>query len=194
MLTVKYLTSEEVTRFFSKIKTERDKALFGLMYYYGLRCSEASRLKVSDLRMTDGRIFIEASKNGISGEYALSKEARRLLTPYLAIRNKSKSYSDALFLSQKSIIESGHLDTSHINRMYKAYATKAKIPMDKRHPHTLRHSIAVHMADSGVPVEHVQIHLRHRKIDSTMVYFQITSKRRHEVQLKALSGKGIAQL
>ena len=48
------------------------------------------------------------------------------------------------------------------------------------------------MADGGVPVEHVQIHLRHRKIDSTMVYFEITSKRRHELQLKALSNISIA--
>ena len=44
------------------------------------------------------------------------------------------------------------------------------------------------MADNGVPVEHVQMHLRHRKIDSTMVYFEITSKRRHEVQASALRG------
>jgi integrase/recombinase XerD len=194
MLTVKYLTPEEITKLFSKIKSDRDRALFGMLYYYGLRCSEASRLKLSDLRMNDGRIFIEASKNGISGEYALSKEARKILLPYIKERLKSTSYSEALFLSKKSVLESGHLDPSQINRLYKQYAKLAKIPEDKRHPHTLRHSIAVHMADSGVPVEHVQIHLRHRKIDSTMVYFQITSQKRHEIQLKALASKGIASI
>jgi integrase len=82
MLTVKYLTPTEITKLFSKIKSERDKALFGMMYYYGLRCSEASRLTLKDLRIEDMRIFIQASKNGISGEYALSKEARKLILPY----------------------------------------------------------------------------------------------------------------
>jgi integrase len=192
MLTVKYLTPAEITKLFSKIESERDKALFGMMYYYGLRCSEASRLTLKDLRVEDMRIFIQASKNGISGEYALSKEARKLILPYLKERLKSKSHSEALFLSKKATLESGHLDPSQINRLYKQYAKEAKIPEGKRHPHTLRHSIAVHMADSGVPVEHVQIHLRHRKIDSTMVYFEITSKRRHEIQLRALASSGIA--
>jgi site-specific recombinase XerD len=62
------------------------------------------------------------------------------------------------------------------------------------YPHCLRHSIAVHMPDSGVPVEHVQIHLRHRRIDSAMVYFQITSKKRNDIQEKALGGEFVVKI
>jgi site-specific recombinase XerD len=97
---------------------------------------------------------------------------------------------ESLFLSRKL----GQLTTTQIYRLYHKYSTNAKLPEDKRHPHTLRHSIAVHMADSGVPVERVKDHLRHRKIDSTMVYFQITSKKMLENQAEDLAGEFVVKI
>ena len=194
--TIKYLTPAEVKKLLTKIDDERDQAIFYLMYLYGLRCSEVVRLSLQDLRLNDDRIFIKASKNGISRENILDKTAKKLLINYLkgreAILKKSKikSESNVLFLSGKL----GNLSTTQIYRLYNQYATKAKLPQDKRHPHTLRHSIAVHMADSGVPVERVKDHLRHRKIDSTMVYFQITSKKMLENQAQDLEGEFVVKI
>ncbi|NJK70667.1 MAG: tyrosine-type recombinase/integrase [Thermales bacterium] len=187
--TIKYLTPNEISKFISKIDSLRDKTLFSLMYFYGLRCTEASDLNLDDIRLSDGRIYIRAAKNGISGEYVLTKEVKKILQKYLPERNSIEKLSKTLFISRKG----GKLSTTQIRRLYYKYATKAKLGEEKSHPHCLRHSIAVHMADSGVPVEHVQIHLRHRKIDSTMVYFQITSKRRHEIQTQALGGEFVAK-
>ncbi len=194
--TIKYLSPDEVKKLFKKIEGNRDKALFYLMYLYGLRCSEAVRLTMQDLRMNDDRVFIRASKNGISRENILDKTAKKLLSVYLKEReeilkkSKVRNESDSLFLSRKL----GQLTTTQIYRLYHNYSTSAKLPEDKRHPHTLRHSIAVHMADSGVPVERVKDHLRHRKIDSTMVYFQITSKKMLENQAKDLAGEFVVKI
>ena len=192
--TIKYLSTTQVEKLLSKIESLRDKTMFALMYLYGLRISEATGIKLDDLRLNDDRMFIRASKNGISGEQVLTKQAKKYLIPYLSQRkkltDKNKSKSDILFLSKKG----GRLDNSQVFRLFKEYATIAKIPEDKRHPHVLRHSIAVHMAEDGVPVEYVQTHLRHRRIDNTMVYFQITSKKRHEMQEKALGGDSIARI
>lgn len=194
--TIKYLTPEEIKRLFTKIEDGRDKAIFYLMYLYGLRCSEVVRLTTQNLRMNDDRIFITASKNGINRENVLDKTAKKLLVRYLKERekilanSKVKNESTVLLLSRKL----GNLTTTQIYRLYHGYATKAKIPEDKRHPHALRHSIAVHMADSGVPVERVKDHLRHRKIDSTMVYFQITSKKMLENQAQDLNGEFVVKI
>ena len=194
--TIKYLTPEEIKQLFNKISDDRDRTIFYLMYLYGLRCSEVVRLTLQDLRLNDDRIFIKASKNGISRENVLDKTAKKLLITYLkgreAIIKNSKviSDSDILFLSGKL----GNLSTIQIWRLYRQYATKAKLPEDKRHPHALRHSIAVHMADSGVPVERVKDHLRHRKIDSTMVYFQITNKKMLENQAEDLGGQFVVKI
>lgn len=194
--TIKYLSPDEITRLFKSIISERDKTMFYLMYLYGLRCSEVVTINLSNLRMRDDRIFIRASKNGISRENVLDKTARKLLTHYLVVRDKVLSNSklinesDVLFLSRKL----GKLTTTQIYRLYHKYATLANIPKDKRHPHSLRHSIAVHMADSGVPVERVKDHLRHRKIDSTMIYFQITSKKMLENQALDLNSEFVVKL
>jgi type 1 fimbriae regulatory protein FimB len=179
------------------------------MYLYGLRISEATGIKLEDIRLNDNRIFIRASKNGISGEQVLTKQSKKYLIPWLEERKEivskkkiggvkmnsvsnfdNTSDKDILFISKKG----NRLDNSQVFRLFKDYAKKARIPEDKRHPHVLRHSIAVHMAEDGVPVEYVQQHLRHRKIDNTMVYFQITNKKRHEMQEKALGGDSIARV
>ena len=194
--TIKYLSPDEIKRLFNKIEEGRDKTIFYLMYLYGLRCSEVVRLTLQDLRMKDDRIFITASKNGINRENVLDKTAKKLLVNYLKERekvlanSKVKNESTVLFLSRKL----GQLTTTQIYRLFHEYSKKAKIPEDKRHPHTLRHSIAVHMADSGVPVERVKDHLRHRKIDSTMVYFQITSKKMLENQAEDLNGEFVVKI
>lgn len=194
--TIKHLSPEEVKKLFKKIESSRDKALFYIMYLYGLRCSEAVNITMHDLRMNDDRVFIRATKNGISRENVLDKTAKKLLSVYLKERedilkkSKVKNQADSLFLSRKL----GKLTTTQIYRLFNQYSTNAKLPEDKRHPHALRHSIAVHMADSGVPVERVKDHLRHRKIDSTMVYFQITSKKMLENQAEDLNGEFVVKI
>jgi len=190
----KYISTEDVERLISKITDQRDKALFSLMYLYGLRCIEAVSLNISDLRMRDSRLYVHAAKHGISGEVILSAKAKRALQAYLKERTARNGHCDALFLSRKSKTGTGRLSTAQVYRLFRKYAKKAKLPQDTWHPHVLRHSVAVHMADSGVDVAVVKEHLRHRKIDTTMIYFQITNKARHELQAKALSGKYIANL
>lgn len=193
--TIKYLTTKEVEKLLSSVQDPRDKALFTMMYYLGLRCIEASNLTINHIRLEDSRVFIKAAKNGISGEHLLTKEIKKTIKNYLPEREKKLTKmrldTNALFVSKKG----GKLSTRQIQRLFYTYCQKARIKdKTKYHPHTLRHSIAVHMADSGTPVEVVQIHLRHRKIDNTMIYFQITSKIRHQLQEKALAGIWVARL
>ena len=47
--TIKYLTQEEVSRLFSKIQDKRDRAMFNVVYKYGLRASEVGLLKIDDV-------------------------------------------------------------------------------------------------------------------------------------------------
>ncbi len=191
--TIRYFSPEETERFLSTLQGKRDQALFFLMYTYGLRCVEATWLDLEWLRMRDSRLYIKAAKNGKSGEVTLYSEAKRLLHAYLKERAQLNGHHDALFLSRKSRTGDGRLSTTQIYRLFRHYAQKARIPKNKQHPHVLRHSIAVHMADSGVPQEHVKEHLRHRKISSTDDYFEITDKRRHEFQAKALAGEFVVK-
>jgi type 1 fimbriae regulatory protein FimB len=99
--TIKYLTPKQVESLISKIASLRDKAMFTLMYLYGLRISEATGIKLDDLRLKDDRLFIHASKNGVSGEQVLTKQAKKYLIPYLKEREIKKPFEKILFLSKK---------------------------------------------------------------------------------------------
>ena len=197
---IKSMTVEEVKRFLAAIERSkeqgnsrylRDRTMFTLMYLYGLRCLEAADMTTDDIDMGSSRIYIAAAKNGHSGFYHLKAEIKPLLRQYLAWRNQQGYKSPALFVSSKT---GKFLDTRQVRRLFADYAKDARIPLDKRHPHVLRHSIAVHMADSKVDVAVVQMHLRHKDLRNTMKYFTISSKKRDEIQEKALDGDSIANI
>ncbi len=64
----RYLTQEEVTRFFSVIPSPRDRALFGLIYHYGLRVEEAMLLTLESVDLKNLHLRIQRLKNGVSSQ------------------------------------------------------------------------------------------------------------------------------
>src|SRR5215813_6576369 len=83
---IKYLTRDEVERFFRSIpeaKT-RDLLLFDLIYRHGLRRTEAGLLKLEHVQ--DGKIWIARRKHGLSGAYPLHPRSKELLGRYLQDR------------------------------------------------------------------------------------------------------------
>ncbi len=72
----KYLTQDELKRFFAAIDSPRDRALFGLIYHYGLRVGEALMLTVDDVNFHLGpsrreRVIITL---GLNDAYAYTPE------------------------------------------------------------------------------------------------------------------------
>ena len=84
---IKYLTQDEVRRLLTKIDSRRDKALFKMMYDFGLRISEVGKLTIRDIDFERGRIWIERLKGGVSGEYAIFRDTLKLINLYLQERN-----------------------------------------------------------------------------------------------------------
>ena len=176
------MTKEEVRMFLSSIENIRDKTMFTLMYSYGLRAEETRRLKIGritlDKRNTKDSIMIEAVKGGKSGIHSINTDIAKLLRKYFKTLDSLEEDSP-LFSSRK---KKGHLSTAQIARLFKKHAEDLDLPEYLKHPHTLRHSIAVHLAEIGADVAHVQDHLRHTRIESTLVYFQITNENRRKFQ------------
>ncbi len=82
----KYLTLEEIERFFSVIKDARDRALFRVMYHRGLRASEPGLLQLSDYREKTGRLLVHRLKGSNSGEFVLVDAENRSLRAWLRVR------------------------------------------------------------------------------------------------------------
>ena len=185
---IKYLTQDEAGRFFSKIKDPRDRAMFKLMYDFGLRASEVGKLTIKDVDLERGRIWITRIKGGISGEYALFRDTTRLLKLYLQQRNSD--LHPALFLSRNK----NPISRRRIDFLFREYAKKAKLPEDKRHAHTLRHSIAVHILDAGQSQEAVKDRLGHKSIKSTDIYAKTSSQKRDLISREMERAREIVSL
>lgn len=171
----KYLTQAELKRFFAAIpkSKKRDRALFLMIYRYGLRVSEAAELTLDDINFKDNRISISRKKNGIPTQRRLYADVKRAIHAYLKERQET---GDTLFTGRQ-----GDLGISMMQKLFKRYARAAGL--DKTFSiHSLRHSIAVHSLETErVDIRDVQDLLGHRAIQNTLVYAQITDKRRNQV-------------
>ena len=167
------------------IKNPRDKALFGVIYLYGLRVSEATLLKLPHIDLQRRTILIHRVKGGIGGERPLFEAAEKLLKRYLRVRLDT---GDGLFTGRQ-----GNLKRQRIQQLFKEYAREAGI-RPRYSIHCLRHSIATHLLDAGEGIEFVKDHLGHRNIQNTMIYAQITNNRRTEAFRRIEKSSRIAKI
>jgi integrase/recombinase XerD len=167
----KYLPQDELQRFFAAIASSRDRALFAVIYHYGLRVDEAMMLTLEDVDLRNHRIRIRRLKNGLGGEKPLWRHTAKLLRAYLRVRRDAGPY---LFTGRE-----GPLKKRQVQNLFARYAKAAGIT--RRSVHSLRHSIAVHLLDAGRGIEYVADHLGHRNIQNTRIYAQISHPLREQV-------------
>lgn len=172
----RYLTQDEVGRFRKAVVDSGDAraiALFGLMYRFGLRASEATLLLLEDLYLTRGRIRIRRAKGGDAKEYPLPRDLLPVLRRYL---RKRKDRGPFLFTGRESTNQHG-LRVLQVQRLFKEYAAAAGLPPSIA-SHSLRHSIAVHSLEEGFGLEYVADLLGHTSIRSSAIYAKVTTPAR----------------
>jgi integrase/recombinase XerD len=186
---VLYLTKAEVQRLLLDaipLAEGPDALLFDLMYHYGLRREEATLLRREHVRE---RIWIKRVKGGISREYPIFKRTRSLLWTYLSRRGED----DNPYLFPSPQTKGAPISVSWIYERFRTYAVAARLPENRRHPHVLRHSIAVHLMNAGWDAADVQDWLGHVSIASTLIYARISDVRL-EKKFRALRPTEVAAL
>lgn len=180
---IKYLKQEELKKFFGTIEKSdnqfslRDLALFNIIYYCWLRASEVQLLKKEHYNKDTGEIFIKRLKGSRNNTIRLDDKRKKLLSRYIREYNWNKNYQineeDTTLFKSKSWKP---LDLEWIRFLMKQYGEKTKLPKEKQHPHCLKHSIAVHLAESWVDLKDLQYYLGHVNVNNTTIYFQYTTK------------------
>lgn len=169
-----YLSQDEVRAFFRVIDEIRDRALFSLLYLYGLRVSELSLLGIADIDLDRHRILVRRVKSGVWGEKPLFRSTERMLRRYLEERNGSSS--PALFPGRGG----SPLGKRRVQELFARYREQASLP-ETATCHSLRHSIATHLLDAGLPLAFVQDHLGHKNPASTAIYARISDRNRERL-------------
>jgi type 1 fimbriae regulatory protein FimB len=155
----------------AKQRSTRDWAMILLAYRHGLRASKVCRLKLADVDQKAGSISIRRLKGSLQTVQPLYQHrGQPLLDEMAAIRNwlrkRPSDGSNYLFTSQKG----GKLDRTQLFRVFQTIAQLAGLPVEKRHPHVLKHSLASHLVAGNVNLALIRQALGHRSINSTMQY------------------------
>jgi integrase/recombinase XerC len=164
---------------------ERDKALILSMYSAGLRISEAVSLSMENINET----FTEARITGKGNKQRyvfFSDEAKSAITDYLPHRtarlrmNGINEKKGALFISRKG----KPISVAGVRWIISRYTQHSKIGKNI-HPHTLRHSFATHLVNSGCDVRVVQEMLGHSSLSTTQRYTHVNIENLKKVYAKA---------
>jgi integrase/recombinase XerD len=150
--------------------SSRDRALIELLYACGLRVSELSTLKLTDLNLDAGylRCFGKGAKERV---VPMGRKAIEALREYLT-GDRGDTDCEFVFVSSKG----GRLVRESIWRILQKHARHAAL-RGRVYPHALRHSFATHLVEGGADLRYVQEMLGHSKISTTQIYTQVDRKR-----------------
>lgn len=172
------LTVDEVTALLNQPcgrtpKEIRDKAMLELLYATGIRVSELTNLKLTDINRSIG--FLTCRDSGRDRTIPFSGVAKSVLEDYLLnarpILTKGRE-SEWLFVN----CNGGQMSRQGFWKIIKFYGGKAGIQEDIT-PHTLRHSFAAHLIGSGADMKAVQVILGHSDVATTQMYAAYAGKR-----------------
>ena len=169
----KFLDLDETIALLESVKHPRDRAILELLYSSSLRASELVGLDVKDIDFEHNRARVKR-KGGRSVYVPFSERAKRFLKEYVKDRKEG-----ALFLNRYG----ERLSTRSLQKIVKKYSMRS-IFKDIS-PHTLRHTKATHLLNSGMDIRMLQRFLGHSTIKATQIYTHVNLKQLSEIYDKA---------
>ena len=174
------LTKAEVQALYKACNNDylgiRDKAILSIYYGCGLRRSEGQALNTADILLKEKRVFVRKGKNYKERYVPMTEAIKEDLENYInTARLKILSFKgikqEALFLSMQSKRISGNGLIDRVKKLANEARVQKGIGL-----HTLRHSIATHLLQSGLALEEVSQFLGHSSLESTQIYTHIANE------------------
>jgi len=166
------LSLEEVARLIDSASNLFHRAMLMTLYSTGMRRAEMCRLKIADIDSKRMVIHIRLGKGGRDRDVPLSQKLLETLRVYWRWM-KPKTY---LF---PGTVKNWRADVPITTKApWEACREAAQRAGITKHvsPHTLRHSYATHLLESGADLRTIQILLGHAKLEHTLVYLHLSHK------------------
>jgi len=166
------LSQEEVQRMIDAATSLLHRALLMTLYSTGMRRAEVTRIKVRDIDSQRMVVHIKQGKGGKDRDVPLSPKLLETLREYWRWK-KPQVY---LFPGEAKQGSNGeHLTPKAVYLACKGAARRAGI-QKKVGPHTLRHSFATHLLESGADLRTIQLLLGHADIKDTTIYLHLSQR------------------
>jgi len=164
-----YLLESEITSLITAAKGNKDiffatrnHLIILLSYRHGLRISELTALKWSQVELEEARIHINRLKGSNSGVHPMAAEECRLVAK---LRKNQPVKSPWMFTSKTGLV----LTRDGVTKALATIAQIAKLEI-KFHHHMMRHSCGYALAAKGTDTRLIQEYLGHKSIEHTVGY------------------------
>ena len=161
------LSADEVVRFLEAVPSLKTRTALTTAYAAGLRASEAVSLKVADIDSSRMLIQVRHGKGAKDRTVMLSPQLLAILRTYWRLARPR----EWLFPGRD---ESKPIDVQVLHAACRS-ATKATGLAKRVTVHTLRHSFATHLLESGVDIRIIQVLLGHNSLSTTARYTQVAT-------------------
>lgn len=161
------MSQDEVDNLFKASLTLKEYCTTGLLYGAGMRISEVCTLRIIDIESNAKRIKVYQGKGAKDRYTLLPDELVDKLRSYYIEAGRPKEY---LFTSNQT---KRSLHPRSMQLVVNSAMEKAGFKDKGYTAHTLRHSFATHLLDSGANIHVIKTLLGHSKIETTMIYLHL---------------------
>jgi len=149
-------------------ETLKECAILHLYYGCGLRRNEGIKLNVSDVQFRNKMLYVREGKGGKGRAIPITEKISEELKAYCYQERKARPQEISFLVNQRGTRMHGQ----EVNKVLKKLCGLAQIGKTVS-LHSLRHSIATHLLESGLSVEYVRDFLGHANLESTQRYTHI---------------------
>lgn len=187
-----HLSMEDAVRFIETpdVNTDlgrRDRAILEFLYATGIRVGELVGINLADVDMREKMVRVLGKRKkerivpfGEPAAQALIHYLEETRAFFLNESPEAERDVNALFLHRRG----GRLTTRSVGRMIDKYI-KQCADIHNISPHSLRHTFATHLLDSGADLRDIQELLGHARLSTTQIYTQVSMEKMIEVYDKA---------
>jgi integrase/recombinase XerD len=162
------LSKAEVEKIINEIVNLKHRTMISLAYSCGLRAGEVLKLKICDIDSSRSIIWIRQSKGKKDRMVNLSPKILDRLRVYY------KQYRPKIILFEGA--NGYEYSYNSLNNIIRRASLKANI-WKKVTIHTMRHSFATHLLESGVDLRYIQEILGHKSYKTTQIYTHVSTER-----------------
>ncbi len=149
----------------------RDYAILLLLSIYGLRCSEVTGMKLGDIDWRREIIYLRRAKGCRPQEMPLIPAVGDAIIRYLKEVRQNVSGNEHVFLCMRAPYRK--MGNASIYRIVSTKLKNEGVTLKHYGPHSLRHSCATHLVNSGHTMKEVADLLGHQMLDTTRIYAKV---------------------
>ena len=163
------LDRAETAALLGSFRTDRDRAIAGLMLLSGLRSAEVLGLRVADVDIGGGWVRV-TGKGDKERRVPLDPDVAGLIQSYL-LAERPETVSKGLFVVAKGAHRGQPLTAAGLRRVFRYHREITGVAAG--HPHALRHTFGTALAEAGVDLPVLQALMGHDHVESSAAYIHL---------------------